>query len=309
MQTIKKYSYIYSLNKENNVFSYKYSENQYKESDIPKESKEIEDYLELTISDTLTTAWLKQKKELDKDIVNTTSILYFLKEKNICYGIIDKDAIEKWLLGIESNKNGQSCQNKTQSWLVLEENKQNSNINSGQANNQNSISAIHNNDFEFGYKELSYDKFVIAQGKSAFSGKKGEIHYFFKTDYTNPGKIREDGSIDFRDKGDMPHIKKGNIVAIKTAAEQPMPGIDIYGVEIPVDAVFDLPFAAGSGTVLSDDGLKIFAAIDGQPHVDFKGNITVNEELVIKGDVDLKTGNILFEGNVIVKGAVKNGMV
>jgi len=36
-------------------------------------------------------------------------------------------------------------------------------------------------------------------------------------------------------------------------------------------------------------------------------NITVNEELVIHGDVDFNTGNISFNGNIVVQGTIKPG--
>lgn len=151
------------------------------------------------------------------------------------------------------------------------------------------------------------EKIMIANGESPVLGQDGEIKYHFETDFTNPGKISEDGSIDFRDRGDIPFVKKETLLAEKTLPKQGSPGISISGTPIPVEEVFDPVFTAGPGTKLSEDELKIYAAIDGQPHLDSLGSISVNPELVIPGDVDYETGNIDFKGNIIVKGMVKEG--
>ncbi|MBU3953340.1 MAG: FapA family protein, partial [Proteobacteria bacterium] len=57
----------------------------------------------------------------------------------------------------------------------------------------------------------------------------------------------------------------------------------------------------------SEDQLQLIAAIQGQPSLDAKGAISVLEQFTVKGDVDFKTGNINFAGNVLVTGMVKEG--
>jgi len=148
---------------------------------------------------------------------------------------------------------------------------------------------------------------IIAKGDQPVESHNGRVEYLFQTAYTNPGKIHRDGSIDFRDRGDVPYVEKGNLLAKKTAPVRGSAGIDIYGNEISVPEPDDPLFAAGSGTRLSDDSLFIFADANGQPHVDAMGTVTVNQEIVIKGDVDFETGNINFDGNIVVKGTVKDG--
>lgn len=151
------------------------------------------------------------------------------------------------------------------------------------------------------------EKFIAARGTPPVKGQNGKISYKFKTDYTNPGKILEDGSIDFRERGEVPFVKKGDLLAVIRTAVQGTAGINIAGGEISVDEVYEPPFSAGQGTVLSEDGFKILSDADGQPHVDSMGNIIVTEELVIHEDVDFKTGNVNFQGNIVVKGMVKPG--
>ena len=148
---------------------------------------------------------------------------------------------------------------------------------------------------------------VIAQGKSPVYGSPGTITYHFDTDFALPGTIKEDGSIDFRNRGEIPFVEKGTLLAQRTPAVKGKPGINISGLPIPVDEVPDPLLLAGPGTEISEDGLTISAMTDGQPHVDAMGSLSVSSELVIDGDVDFDTGNIDFNGNIIVKGMVKEG--
>ncbi len=151
------------------------------------------------------------------------------------------------------------------------------------------------------------EKIMIARGEEPVYGQDGKIEYHFKTDFTNPGKINEDGSIDFRERGNIPYVNKGDLLAQKTPPKEGRAGISVTGVPIAVDEVTDPVFLAGSGTELSEDGLSIRAALDGQPHRDALGTISINPDLIIPGDVDFETGNIDFKGNIFVKGMVKEG--
>ena len=153
----------------------------------------------------------------------------------------------------------------------------------------------------------SVEKIVIAEGQEPIHGHDGEIKFHFETNFTNPGKINEDGSIDFRERGNIPYVSKEDLLAQKTPAQESKPGISVSGTPIPVDEVIDPVFDAGPGTELSEDGLSIHAVIEGQPHLDAMGTISVNSKLTIPGDVDFETGNINFKGNIIVKGMIKEG--
>ena len=148
---------------------------------------------------------------------------------------------------------------------------------------------------------------LIARGEPIEPGKDGAIAYHFEIDYTNPGKIDKDGTIDFRERGETPFAKSGDMLATKSPPVKGRSGINIFGAVIPVDEPADPAFGTGPGTELSKNGLGIRAAIDGQPHLDKMGVVSVSPELIIPGDVDFETGNITFQGNIIVRGCVKEG--
>lgn len=215
----------------------------------------MDDYVELVISEDLVTAYLEPKKRFSDEIVNLNSILEYLDQHQISFGVLEEKKIVGWL-------------------------------------NDN---------------QLESDRIIIAQGKKAVSGKDGILEYFFETDYTNPGKILADGSIDFKDRGEVPYVEKGTLLARKKPPVEGIVGIDVFGNDIIIEEPIDPVFIAGSGARFSDDKLEVFADKNGQPYVDVIGTITVNEEFVIRGDVDHKTGNVDFDGNIIVSGTIKDG--
>ncbi len=189
---------------------------------------------------------------------------------------------------------------------------------SGRITSSNLLDFLHSQDITFGIiedeaieawiaMETEEKELMVARGEESVCGEDGHIKFHFENDYTNPGKIKGDGTIDFRDRGGIPYVHKGDLLAKKTPIKEGKNGMDVFGSPILVEEPLDPVFIAGTGTETSEDELEIYAALDGQPHVDAMGNITVNPELMIKGDVDFETGNIDFNGNIIVKGMIKEG--
>ncbi|MCP3943994.1 MAG: DUF342 domain-containing protein [Desulfobacteraceae bacterium] len=152
-----------------------------------------------------------------------------------------------------------------------------------------------------------HEKFTVARGVPASVGNPARIIYHFNTEHDTAGVIREDGSIDFSARGDSPFVKKGQVLAEKKPMEHPKPGVDIFGETLLVGEVEDIPLLGGDGVKFSDDHLQLTATIQGQPSIDAQGMISVLEQFTVNGDVDFKTGNINFNGNVLITGMVKEG--
>ncbi|MBU0990979.1 MAG: FapA family protein [Proteobacteria bacterium] len=150
-------------------------------------------------------------------------------------------------------------------------------------------------------------QFKIASGEAAKEGSQAEIKYYFETDYLKAGVVTDDGVMDFRDRGDIPFVKKGDILAKFTPSVKGQNGFDVYGNIVSVPEIEAVKFQCGSGTVLSEDGLTIFAGIDGRPEILIGGQIAVYSEMTIKGDVNFETGNIDFKGNVDIQGTICEG--
>ncbi len=149
--------------------------------------------------------------------------------------------------------------------------------------------------------------FLVARGKPATLGRDASIEYHFDTDHLKAGAVNEDGNIDFRERGERPRVQRDDLLATKLPMESGKPGIDVNGNPILVPDTKDIALKCGEGTRLSENGLEVYATIDGQPNLTLAGDLSVFAELIINGDVDFNTGNIDFDGNVVVKGAIIDG--
>jgi uncharacterized protein len=151
------------------------------------------------------------------------------------------------------------------------------------------------------------NELVVAKGENSTPGKDAVIKYFFNSDYLKACRINEDGTIDYKDRGVVPHVKAGDLIAEKLPAQEGKDGFDVYGRTIPFIVPEDKNITFESGVELSKDGLKAFANVDGQPNMTVTGKLSVFDEFNVKGDVDYRTGNIEFNGNINVDGVVKDG--
>ncbi len=154
---------------------------------------------------------------------------------------------------------------------------------------------------------LPWEPLLAAEGEPAKPGQDARISYFFDRDPLRIGTIRQDGVMDFKDKGEIPQVKEGILLAEKFPVVKAEPGMDVYGNPIPATEPMDLPFLSGSGTKKSEDGLKIYAQTSGRPQLLADGKLCVFSEITIEGEVGLGTGNIRFDGFIDVSGGIREG--
>ena len=147
---------------------------------------------------------------------------------------------------------------------------------------------------------------LIARGTPPKPGVNASVTYHFDTNQ-KIGTLGAQGAIDFKNKGEVPFVRQGDLLVEKTPAQPGVPGFDIFGKVLSAPPVSDTKLLVGAGAELSEDKLKIYAKAAGQPKISFGGRIAVMSELVVRGDVDLKSGHIDFEGNVKVTGTIQNG--
>ncbi|MBF0414029.1 MAG: DUF342 domain-containing protein [Desulfamplus sp.] len=149
--------------------------------------------------------------------------------------------------------------------------------------------------------------FNIAQGNAPIEGQNAAVQYFFTKNRLKAGTIREDGTIDFRERGNIPQVEKGAVLAIKKSAVAGQVGKNIFNDTIKVMQTRDIMLKAGKGAVISPDKLRVIADVAGHPKLASDGTIYVYDTFVVQGDVDFNTGNIDYQGDVTVKGSIKNG--
>lgn len=142
----------------------------------------------------------------------------------------------------------------------------------------------------------------IAHGRPPGKGDEARIEYFFEIG-NKPDFSEEEGRVDFRELGLVKNVKAGDQLAER---EPPTPGRDgmtVTGEKIEAEQGDDKELTAGSNVRREDD--KFFAEIDGQVIVE-DDVIEVQDVYTVDGDVDYSTGNIDFEGTVIIKGNVRD---
>ncbi len=152
-----------------------------------------------------------------------------------------------------------------------------------------------------------YEKeFKVAEADKAVDGIDGTITYKYSKDNVLAPKEDEHGFVDYKNLGLIQNIHTNDIIAEITLPTDGTDGTDIRGVTLKAVPGKRANFTIGPGTALSEDGLSIYAAIDG--HVCFRNNtFCVDHTVTISGDVDASVGNIEFLGDIVIKGEVLEG--
>jgi uncharacterized protein (DUF342 family) len=147
---------------------------------------------------------------------------------------------------------------------------------------------------------------VVAEGTRAHDGANARIEYNFKLEKDTVTLREKDGRVDFKDISRVENVVAGQLLARKIPAEAGQAGQTVTGNVIPATRGKDCDLLVGKNVKLSEDGFSALAEINGQVLL-LGGKISVEPIYTIPGDVNLRTGNILFLGTVIVKGNVEDG--
>lgn len=150
-------------------------------------------------------------------------------------------------------------------------------------------------------------KLLVAKGKQVVNGTNDIIDLKFKTDKSSQ-KLKEDevGNIDFKSIGSVEAVHKSDLIAVRHQGEDGEDGCDVTGRVKKNKPGKRIKLKVGEGCILTDEN-SVAAAIDGKPCIR-SNTFFVYPIHEVRGDVDLKTGNIKFIGDVIVYGSVKEGM-
>ena len=151
------------------------------------------------------------------------------------------------------------------------------------------------------------EKVTVADGLRAEDGRDSYLQYNFETDQTKI-RLREgsNGRIDFKDINIIKNVVANQPLARKMPPEQGVMGRTVTGKVIPAKNGKEIPLPLGKNVHASDDNVTIFADINGQVILS-GGKVNVEPVYTVQGDVNLKTGNIIFLGAVFINGNVDDG--
>lgn len=147
---------------------------------------------------------------------------------------------------------------------------------------------------------------VLAKGKPPRQGKDAKIEYFFNTSLNTKPKKNPDGTVDYHDLNTVSMVQEGQKLAKLTPPDPGEDGTDVFGNIIKPRAVKDLKLEFGNNITLSEDRTEITSNVTGHA-VLTAGKVFVSDILEIPADVDTSTGDINYDGSVLIKGNVKSG--
>ncbi len=149
-------------------------------------------------------------------------------------------------------------------------------------------------------------EYILAKATPAIQGRDARIIYHFNTDLTLKPKTNEDGSVDFHQLDMISHCHKDQLLATLEPMDPGKPGIDVCGVVIRPNKVSNCVLRHGNKVRLSEDGLQMYSEVDG--HVSLvDGRVFVSDTYEVPADVDASTGDIVYDGNVTIRGNVITG--
>lgn len=156
-------------------------------------------------------------------------------------------------------------------------------------------------------KSPQYNKtYVFAKGTAPKNGTDGKITYCFQTTVSSHPKVKQDGTVDYRDLGIVRNVTHGQQLAEIVLPTPGVEGMSVTGKKLNPTAGRSIPSPVGRNTELSPDGTKLIASIDG--HVSLNGSrINVLDTFNVSNDVGTSTGNIKSVASVTVLGSVQSG--
>ncbi|MDR1837143.1 MAG: FapA family protein [Treponema sp.] len=155
-------------------------------------------------------------------------------------------------------------------------------------------------------KPVYREKVEVAEGIRPINGKDAYIEYNFEVDQT---KIRlkegANGRVNFKELNIVQNVVQNQVLAKKMPPEDGIDGKTVTGKLLPARAGNDIPLPLGTNVHIGDEGDTILSDINGQ--VILSGSkVNVEPVYTVEGDVNLKTGNIIFLGTVIINGNVED---
>ena len=144
---------------------------------------------------------------------------------------------------------------------------------------------------------------TIARGIKPIDGKDAEIIQNAKLPENK--NENEQRRIDYKDIQKLINVKKGDLLLTKKLATKGVPGLTVTNVVVHPKEGKDIEIKILEGVVTDAEGKKYYASQDG--YLEYKNNTIAVYPLYTVKEVNYATGNIKFNGTVLVKGDVLSG--
>jgi len=143
---------------------------------------------------------------------------------------------------------------------------------------------------------------VFAKGLEPRHGEDARIEYFFNTDLKARPTLMEDGSVDFFNLNIINHCNKDELLARLYPADRGDDGADVFGSTLKPRSVKNDVLRFGKNIRISEDKTELYSTGSGSVSL-VEGRVFVSTTMEVE-NVDTSTGNIEFDGDVVVNGNV-----
>lgn len=167
---------------------------------------------------------------------------------------------------------------------------------------------IKNKDIETMIREEIWNTSVTAaEGTAPVDGRDGSVKYLFETSPSFVPKPGGSSKVHSKPICPIQNVTAGAEIAVLVAPEEGRPGVNVCGEPSPGKSGKPATLPAGPNTATHPERPDtLLATVDG--HVYLSGKIVqVDPAFTVQGDIDYKTGNIVFKGSLLIKGDVKTG--
>lgn len=149
-------------------------------------------------------------------------------------------------------------------------------------------------------------EFPLLTGEPPQEPRDGAIQW--QDDFFAEGFVidEQNDKIDYWERAEKRAVNEGQLIAVLLLPLEGTPGRTLLGDEVSVNKPASVRLRAGKGvrTEEQDDRVLYHAAVCGR--LQYKdGTVSVDEVYIIRGDVNLETGNISHTGTLVIQGDVK----
>ncbi len=146
--------------------------------------------------------------------------------------------------------------------------------------------------------------FILAKATEAIPGEDGWFELIVATGKEESDLVEDEfGRVDFKSVQSFSNVEPGQHIGTNYLPKPGLPGKTITGETIPPKAGKPSGVIAGNGVRFNDDGTQAIAEKAGRAIFENKV-LSIAEEFVVTGNVDLSIGHITFNGFVDIKGDV-----
>lgn len=147
--------------------------------------------------------------------------------------------------------------------------------------------------------------YILAKGFEPIQGEDAVITYHFNTETSLKPTVHEDGTVDYHELNNIARVNQGQVIATLTKEDPGRAGLNVCGEVIRPREVKKLRLSPGKNMLLSEDRLQLISQVNGHASV-VEDKVFVSNVYEVQ-DVDASTGDINYDGTVMVKGNVRSG--